>query len=101
MEHCFALICVRELFTSESLGIRWGIAVYPLVQKEEHVVTGIPSMKVSGNKLTSGKLPPDGPTMDQRMFFDFALFSILLFSLLQVDFMDDGVCLRGSQLHFS
>lgn len=101
IEHCFALICVRELFTSVSLGIRWGIAFRPLVWKEEHVVTGSPSMKVSGNKLTLGKLPPDGPTVDQRMFFGFALFSILVFSLLHVDFTDDGVCLRGSQMHFN
>lgn len=48
-------------------------------------------MKVSANKLTSGNLLPDGPTMDQRMFFGFTLSYILFLSLLHVDFMDDGV----------
>lgn len=58
-------------------------------------------MKVSGDKLTSGKLPPDGPTVDKRMFFSFVASSLLVCSLLRVDFMGDGVCLRGSLTHFS
>lgn len=52
-------------------------------------------MKVSINMLTSGKLLPDGPTTDQRIFFDFNPSSVLVFSLLHMDFLDDGVCLRG------
>lgn len=54
-------------------------------------------MKVSSDMLTSGKLLPDGPTMDQRISFDFTPSSILVFSLLHMDFLDGGVCLRGSQ----
>lgn len=52
-------------------------------------------MKMSSDMLTSGKLLPDGPTMDQRIFFDFTPSSVLVFSLLHMDFLDDGVCLRG------
>lgn len=58
-------------------------------------------MKVFSNELTSGKLLPDGPTVDQRIFFDFTPSSIFVFSLLHMDFSDDGVCLRGSQTYFS
>lgn len=54
-------------------------------------------MKVISNMLTLGKLLPDGPSMDQRILFD--LNSI--FHFMDMDFSDDGVCLRGSRTYFS
>lgn len=55
-------------------------------------------MKVFSNMLTSGNSLPDGPTMDQRISFDFTPSSIFVFSLLLMDFSDDGVCKRQSDL---
>lgn len=89
--HWFPMVLGRELLFRNKQGREEG----------QLWVTGSPSVKVFSNMLTSGKLLPDGPTMDQRIFFDFAPSSILVFSLLHMNFSDDGVCLRGSQTYVS